>query len=59
MIDGIKGSVPPFLNISFDDTVPTARRFVSEIGKQSEEHSKNTSITFRGCTSSDISTNCS
>ena len=35
-------------------TVPTGRQFVSKIGKQSEEHSKNTSVSFHGRASSDV-----
>ena len=53
-IDGITELVPSFLSISFDDTVPTGRQFVSKIGKQSEEHSKNTSVSFHGRASSDV-----
>ena len=52
--DGIKGRVPSFLSISFNDAVPTARRFVREI----VERSKNTSVSSRGLRSSAISPSC-
>ena len=41
-----KRRVPSFLVLSFNDTVPTARRFVSEIAKHIVEHSKNTSVSW-------------
>ena len=52
--DGMKGRVPSFLSISFNDAVPTARRFVREI----VERSKNTSVSSRGLRSSAISPSC-
>ena len=52
--DGIKGRVPSFLSISFNDAVPSARRFVREI----VERSKNTSVSSRGLRSSAISPSC-
>ena len=53
-IDGITELVPSFLCISINDTLPTARRFVREIGKRSVERSKNTSVSFHGRASSDV-----